>query len=56
MCRWAYFPLVLLGGVNSFNLLRGIVEVETWVERLEGGEGALLQRTRAEVIKRMWEG
>jgi hypothetical protein len=49
-------PPVLLGGVNSFNLLRGIVEVETWVERLEGGEGALLQRTRAEVIKRMWEG
>ena len=49
-------PPVLLGGVNSFNLLRGIVEVETWVERLEGGEGALLQRTRVEVIKRMWEG
>jgi hypothetical protein len=49
-------PPVLLGGVNSFNLLRGIVEVETWVERLEGGEGALLQKTRGEVIKRMWEG
>jgi hypothetical protein len=39
-------PPILLGGVNSFNLLRGIVEVETWVERLEGGEGALLQKTR----------
>ena len=25
-------PPILLGGVNSFNLLRGIVEVETWVE------------------------
>jgi hypothetical protein len=49
-------PPILLGGVNSFNLLRGIVEMESWVERLEGGEGALLQRTRAEVIKRMWDG
>jgi hypothetical protein len=49
-------PPILLGGVNSFNLLRSIVEVETWVVRLEGGEGALLQKTRAEVIKRMWEG
>jgi hypothetical protein len=37
-------------------LLRGIVEVESWVERLEGGEGALLQKTRGEVIKRMWDG
>ncbi len=26
------------------------------MERLEGGEGALLQKTRGEVIKRMWEG
>jgi hypothetical protein len=38
-------PPILLGGVNIFNLLRGIVEVETWVERLEGEEGALLQKT-----------
>jgi hypothetical protein len=48
-------PPILLGGVNSFNLLRGIVEVENWAESLEGGDGALLQKTRAEVVKRMWE-
>ena len=47
-------PPVLLGGVNSFNLLRSIVEVEAWAEKLEGGDGALLNRTRAEVINWMW--
>ena len=30
-------PPVLLGGINSFRLLRLVVEVEHWAERLEGG-------------------
>ncbi len=47
-------PPVLLGGVNSFNLMRSILEVEAWVEKLVGGEGALLHKTRAEVVNWMW--
>jgi len=47
-------PPVLLGGVNSFNLMRSILEVEAWVERLVGGEGALLHKTRTEVVNWMW--
>jgi hypothetical protein len=47
-------PPVLLGGVNSFNLLRSIVEVEAWAEKLEGGDGALLNKTRAEAVNWMW--
>jgi hypothetical protein len=47
-------PPVLLGGVNSFNLMRSILEVEAWLEKLVGGEGALLHKTRAEVVNWMW--
>ncbi len=47
-------PPVLLGGVNSFNLLRSIVEVEAWAEKLEVGDGALVHKTRAEVVNWMW--
>jgi hypothetical protein len=44
-------PPVLLGGINSFMLLRLVVEAEHWAERLEGGAGVLLMRTRSEVVK-----
>jgi hypothetical protein len=30
-------PLVLLGGINSFTILRVVVEAEHWAERLERG-------------------
>jgi hypothetical protein len=50
----AAIPPVLLGGVNSFNLMRSILEVEAWVEKLVGGEGALLHKTRAEVVNWIW--
>ncbi len=29
-------------------------EVEAWAEKLEGGDGALLSKTRAEVVNWMW--
>jgi hypothetical protein len=45
---------LLLGGVNSFNLLRSIMEIEAWADKLEGGDGALLHKTRAEVVNWMW--
>jgi hypothetical protein len=48
-------PPVLLGGINSFRLLRLIVEVEHWAERLEGGDGVLLKRTRGEVVNLIGE-
>ncbi len=32
-------PPVLLGGVNSFNLMRSILEVEAWAEQLVEGTG-----------------
>jgi hypothetical protein len=44
-------PPVLLGGINSFMLLRLVVEAEHWAERLEGGAGVLLMRTRSEVVR-----
>jgi hypothetical protein len=48
--EWNKLNKWLLGGVNSFNLLRSIVEVEAWAEKLEGGGGALLNKTRAVVV------
>ncbi len=48
-------PPVLLGGINSFRLLRLVVEVEHWAERLEGGDGVLLKRTRGEVVNMIGE-
>jgi hypothetical protein len=44
-------PPVLLGGINSFATLRAVVEVEHWAERLEGGAGVLLLKTRSEVVQ-----
>jgi hypothetical protein len=44
-------PPVLLGGINSFMLLRLVVEAEHWAERMEGGAGVLLMRTRSEVVR-----
>ncbi len=32
-------PPVLLGGINSYRLLRNIVEAEQWAENLIGGGG-----------------
>jgi len=46
-------PPVLLGGVNSERLVRHILEAEHWLERLEGGEGALLRGTRGAVMEAM---
>ncbi len=48
-------PPVLLGGINSFRLLRLVVEVEHWAERLEGGDGVLLKKTRGEVVNKIGE-
>jgi hypothetical protein len=42
---------VPLGGINSFSTLRAVVEAEHWAERLEGGAGILLARTRGEVVR-----
>jgi hypothetical protein len=44
-------PPVPLGGINSFATLRAVVEVEHWAERLEGGAGVLLLKTRSEVVQ-----
>jgi hypothetical protein len=44
-------PPVPLGGINSFSTLRGVVEVEHWAERLEGGAGVLLLKTRSAVVQ-----
>jgi len=44
-------PPVPLGGINSFATLRGVVEVEHWAERLEGGAGVLLLKTRSAVVQ-----
>jgi hypothetical protein len=49
-------PPVLLGEINSFMLLRLVVEAEHWAERLEGGAGVLLMRTRSEVVKMIGKG
>jgi hypothetical protein len=32
-------PAVLLAGINSFRLLRNVLEMEFWLEKLEGGGG-----------------
>jgi hypothetical protein len=48
-------PPVLLGGINSFRLLRLVVEAEHWAERLEGGDGVLLKRNRGEVVSKIGE-
>jgi hypothetical protein len=32
-------PPVLLGGLNSYRLLRNVVEAKLWAKRLEGGGG-----------------
>ena len=48
-------PPILLGGINRFELLRNIVEIEFWAEKMEGGDGALLRRSRAEVVKKIGE-
>jgi hypothetical protein len=44
-------PPVPLGGINSFATLRAVVEAEHWAERLEGGAGILLAKTRGEVVR-----
>jgi hypothetical protein len=46
---------VLLGGINSFRRLRLVVEAEHWAERLKGGDGVLLKRTRGEVVNKIGE-
>jgi hypothetical protein len=43
-------PPILLGGINSYRLLRNIVEAEYWAEHMIGGGGILLRKTR-EVVK-----
>jgi hypothetical protein len=47
--QMAAIPPVLLGGVNSYRLLRNIVEAEQWAEMLIGGGGVLLKGMRDEV-------
>ncbi len=44
-------PPVPFDGINSFATLRAVVEVEHWAERLEGGAGVLLLKTRSEVVQ-----
>jgi hypothetical protein len=46
-------PPVLLAGINSFRLLRNILEVEFWLERFEGGDAKLLMKTRELVIHKI---
>jgi len=43
-------PPIPIGGINSFRLLRGVLEIEAWMEHLIGGDGGLLHRTRAELF------
>jgi hypothetical protein len=47
----AVVPPILLGGLNSYRLLRNVVEAEYWAEHLIGGGGVLLRKTR-EVVKK----
>ncbi len=42
-------------GINSFTVLRLVVEAEHWAEKLEGGDGVLLKRTRGELVKMIGE-
>jgi hypothetical protein len=44
-------PAVLLAGINSFRLLRNILEMEFWLEKLEGGDAKLLTKTRNIVVE-----
>ncbi len=55
MVKVVALPPVLLGGINSFTVLRLVVEAEHWAERLEGGDGILLKKTRCEVVKKIGE-
>jgi hypothetical protein len=48
-------PPVPLGRINSFTVLRLVVEAEHWAEKLEGGDGVLLKRTRGELVKTIGE-
>jgi hypothetical protein len=48
-------PPVLIAGINSFKLLRDILEVEFWIERLEGGDGMMLGRMREKMIQKIGE-
>ncbi len=43
-------PPILLGGINSYRLLRNVVEAEYWAEHMIGGGGILLRKTR-ELVK-----
>ncbi len=43
-------PPVLIGGVNSERLVRAIIEAESWLEGLEGGECSMLSGTRRVVM------
>jgi hypothetical protein len=45
----AVCPPILLGGINSYRLLRNVVEAKHWAEKLVGGGGILLRRTREAV-------
>ena len=33
-------PPLLLAGINSFRLLRNVLEMEFWLEKLEGGDAS----------------
>jgi len=46
-------PPVLIGGVNSERLVRAIIEAESWLEGLEGGECAMLSGTRRVVMSKI---
>jgi hypothetical protein len=46
-------PPLLMAGINSFRLLRNILEVEFWLERFEGGDAKLLMKTRELVINKI---
>jgi hypothetical protein len=48
-------PPILIAGINSFKLLRDILEVEFWIERLEGGDGMMLGRMREKMIQKIGE-
>jgi hypothetical protein len=38
-------PPIPIGGINSFRLLRAMLETEAWLEQLVGGDGGLLRRS-----------
>jgi hypothetical protein len=51
----AVCPPILLGVINSYRLLRNVVEAEHWAEMLIGGGGILLRRTREAVMSNIAE-